>query len=124
MIAVNGKRISTEEEFREAEMTSAGKAMSVTVLRDNKEVELNVTPSRSTRWMLGISCATAILDGVKNSSPAHTAGFLKGDEILAVNSKPITGFTEIRKTVSESTDDPVIFTVKKKQRRYLAHHFT
>jgi regulator of sigma E protease len=113
VIAVNGKRISTEEEFREAEMTSAGKVMSVTVLRDNKEVELKVTPSRATRWMLGISCATAILDGVKNDSPAHTAGFLKGDEILEVNSKPITGFTEIRKTVSESTDDPVIFTVKR-----------
>ena len=113
VLAVNGKQVSTEEEFREVEMTSAGKTMSVTVLRDNKEVELKVTPSRSMRWMLGISCATSILDGVKSSCLAHTAGFLKGDEILEVNSKPVTGFTDIRKAVSESTDDPVIFTVKR-----------
>jgi len=111
---VNGKRISTENEFREVEVVNAGKEISFTVLRDNKEVELKVTPSRVSRRMLGISCATAILDGVKNNSIASSSGFMKGDEILEINSKPVTGFTDIRKFVADSKDDETcIFTVKR-----------
>jgi len=111
--AVNGKRISAEDEFREVEAVNPGKEISLTVLRDNKEVELKVTPSRVTRWMLGISCATAILDGVKNNSIASNAGFMKGDEVIEINSIPVTGFSDIRKLVVESKDETCIVTVKR-----------
>ncbi len=113
VVAVNGKRISTEDEFREVENMSAGKEMLLTVLRDGKEVELKVTPYKPARWMLGLSCATAILDGVKRNSFASKAGFIKGDEIIEVNSKPVTGFTDIRKLVIESGEETDIFTVKR-----------
>ncbi|MEB2309486.1 MAG: RIP metalloprotease RseP [Candidatus Brocadiaceae bacterium] len=113
VVAVNGKKISTEDEFREIEAASAGKEIALTVLRDNKEVELKVTPFKSTRWMLGLSCATAILDGVKNSSLASEAGFIKGDEIAEVNSKPVTGFTDIRKLVLGSEEETIVFTIKR-----------
>ncbi|TVM04239.1 MAG: hypothetical protein CV087_00955 [Candidatus Brocadia sp. WS118] len=113
IVAVNGKRISTEDEFREAEGMSFGKEMALTVLRDNKEVELKVTPYKSTRWMLGLSCATAILDGVKNNSLASKAGFRKGDEIVEVNSTPVTGFADIRRMIIDSGKEPCIFTVKR-----------
>ena len=111
--AVNGKRISTEDEFREVEVANAGKGISLTVLRDNKEVELKAIPSRVTRRMLGISCATAILDGVKNNSIASSAGLMKGDEVLEINSIPVTGFSDIRKLVVESKDEICIVTVKR-----------
>ncbi|MBI5796930.1 MAG: RIP metalloprotease RseP, partial [Planctomycetes bacterium] len=111
--AVNGKRISAEDEFREVEAVNPGNEISLTVLRDNKEVELKVIPSRVTRWMLGISCATAILDGVKNNSIASNAGFMKGDEVLEINSIPVTGFSDIRKLVVESKDESCIVTVKR-----------
>ena len=111
--AVNGKRISTEDEFREVEVVNAGKGISLTVLRDNKEVELKAIPSRVTRRMLGISCATAILDGVKNNSIASSAGLMKGDEVLEINSIPVTGFSDIRKLVVESKDETCIVTVKR-----------
>ena len=111
--AVNGKRISTEDEFREVEVVNAGKEISLTVLRDNKEVELKAIPSRVTRRMLGISCATAILDGVKNNSIASSAGLMKGDEVLEINSIPVTGFSDIRKLVVESKDEICIVTVKR-----------
>ncbi len=111
--AVNGKRISVEDEFREVEAVNPGKEISLTVLRDNKEVELKVTPSRVARRMLGISCATAILDGVKNNSIASSAGFMKGDEVLEINSIPVTGFSDIRKFVVESKDETCIATVKR-----------
>ena len=111
--AVNGKRISAEDEFREVEVVKAGKELSLTVLRDNKEVELKVTPSSVSRRMLGISCATAILDGVKNNSIASNAGFMKGDEVLEINSIPVTGFSDIRKLVVESKEETCIVTVKR-----------
>ncbi|MFN3533212.1 MAG: RIP metalloprotease RseP [Candidatus Brocadia sp.] len=113
IVAVNGKRISTEDEFREVEAASPGKKIALTVLRDDKEVELKVIPFKSTRWMLGLSCATAIIDGVKNNSLASKAGFQKGDEIVEVNSKPVTGFTDIRKLVIDSEEETIVFTVKR-----------
>ncbi|TLD41284.1 MAG: Membrane-associated zinc metalloprotease [Candidatus Jettenia ecosi] len=113
VVAVNGKRISTEDEFREVEASNPGKEMSVIVLRDNKEVELKVTPSKATRWMLGISCASTILEGVKDDSSASKAGLKEGDEILEVNSKPVTGFTDIKNLVINSEEETCVFTMKR-----------
>lgn len=113
IIAVNGKRITTEDEFREVEATSPGKEIVLTVLRDNEELELKVVPFKATRWMLGLSCATAIIDGVKNNSLASKAGFLKGDEIVEVNSKYVTGFADIRKLVIDSEEETIVFTIKR-----------
>ncbi|MEP9409954.1 MAG: RIP metalloprotease RseP [Candidatus Brocadia sp.] len=113
IIAVNGKRISTEDEFREVESMNPGKEITLTVLRDNKEMELKVVPFKSTRWMLGLSCATAIIDSVKKNSLASRVGFLKGDEIVEVNSKPVAGFTDIRKLVIDSEEETVVFTVER-----------
>ncbi len=115
VVAVNGKRISTEDEFREIEMQNPGKEISVVVLRDKREVELKITPYKSCRWMLGLSCATARIDGVRNDSLAMNAGFLKGDEITEVNAKPVTGFSEIGKLVleSESESETYAFTIKR-----------
>ncbi|MBE7445287.1 MAG: RIP metalloprotease RseP [Planctomycetia bacterium] len=121
VVAVNGKRISTEDEFREAEAVSPAKEMVITVLRDNKEVELNVAPFKSARWMLGLSGATAILDGVKNNSLASKAGFVKGDEIVEVNSQPVMGFTDIRRQVIDSEEKTCIFTVKRNDKITLIH---
>jgi regulator of sigma E protease len=113
VVAVNGNHISTEDEFREIEASSAGKEMLITVLRDNKEIELKVTPSKATRWMLGISCATATLDGVKNNSLASKTGLIKGDEIIEINSKPVTGFTSIKNLIIGSEDENCIISVKR-----------
>lgn len=113
VVAVNGKRISTEDEFREVEASNPGKEISVTVLRDNKEVELKVIPSKATRWMLGISCASTILEGVKDDSSASKAGLKEEDEILEVNSKPVTGFTDIKNLVINSEEETCVFTIKR-----------
>lgn len=116
VVAVNGKRISTEDEFREIEVKNPEREIALTVLRDNKEVELKVIPHKVTRWMLGISCATALLDGVKENSVASNAGLMKGDEILEVNSQSVTGFTEIRNLVVKSEKETIVFTVKRNDR--------
>ncbi|BBO17303.1 conserved hypothetical protein [Candidatus Brocadia pituitae] len=115
IVAVNGKQIATEDEFREVEATSPGKEIALTVLRGNEEKRLKVVPFQSTRWMLGLSCATAILDGVKNNSIAIKAGFRKGDEIVEVNAKPVTGFSDVRNLIMSAEEETIVFTVKKNE---------
>ncbi|MBM4054518.1 MAG: RIP metalloprotease RseP [Planctomycetes bacterium] len=113
IVAVNGKRISSESEFREVESQSTGKEITLAVLRNNEEINLKITPSKISRWMLGLSCASSVIDGVKNQSLAHKAGLMKGDEILEVNSKPIIGFTGLRKAFMDIEDKTCILTVKR-----------
>jgi regulator of sigma E protease len=109
--AVNGKSISTESEFREIEGASPGKELVLTVLRDSEEIDLKVTASVVARWMIGLSCATTKIDGVKKDSFAHSLGLEKGDEIIKVNSQDVKGLTELLNTIKDSPDGIVTLQV-------------
>ncbi|GJQ49935.1 MAG: RIP metalloprotease RseP [Planctomycetia bacterium] len=113
VVAVNGKRITSESEFREVESQSAGKEITLTLLRNGEEIKVKVTPSKISRWMLGLSGASSIIDGVKYKSIASKAGLMKGDEIIEVNSNPIIGFTGFKNTFMEYEDKTCILTVKR-----------
>ncbi|MHC4182738.1 MAG: RIP metalloprotease RseP, partial [Planctomycetota bacterium] len=111
--AVNGKSISTESEFREIEGASPGKELVLTVLRDSEEIDLKVTASVVARWMIGLSCATTKIDGVKKDSFAHSLGLEKGDEIIKVNSQEVKGLTELLNTIKDSPDGIVTLQVER-----------
>lgn len=113
VVAVNGKRIASESEFREVESQSAGKEITLTLLRNSEEIEVKAIPSKISRWMLGLSGASSIIDGVKYNSIASKAGLMKGDEIIEVNSNPIIGFTGFRNAFMEYEDKTCILTVKR-----------
>jgi len=113
VVAVNGKPISSELEFREIVSESAGEEIKITVLRNGKEVTLSVTPSKSTRWMLGLSCATSVIKAVKKNSLASRAGLMTGDEIIEVNSKPVNGFTDVKNLIRNIEDNTCILTIKR-----------
>ncbi|MBW7943277.1 MAG: RIP metalloprotease RseP [Candidatus Kuenenia stuttgartiensis] len=113
VVAVNGKRITSESEFREVESQSAGKEITLTLLRNGEEIKVKVTPSKISRWMLGLSGASSIIDGVKYKSIASKAGLMKGDEIIEVNSNPIIGFTGFKNTFMAYEDKTCILTVKR-----------
>lgn len=113
VVAVNGKRITSESEFREVESQSAGKEITLTLLRNGEEIKVKVTPSKISRWMLGLSGASSIIDGVKYNSIASKAGLMKGDEIIEVNSNPIIGFTGFKNTFMAYEDKTCILTVKR-----------
>jgi len=109
--AVNGKSISTESEFREIEGANPGKELLITVLRDSDEIDLKVTASVVARWMIGLSCATTKIAGVKKGSIAHSLGLEKGDEIVKVNSQDVKGLTELLNTIKDSPDGMVTLQV-------------
>ncbi len=111
ILEVNGKKIITENDFREIELASPGKELNITVLRDDRKIDVKVTPSVVARWMIGLSCATTKLDGVKNDSLAYSLGLQKGDEIVKVNFQDVEGFTELINTIKDSSNGIVTLQV-------------
>jgi regulator of sigma E protease len=109
--AVNGKSISTENDFREMEGTNPGKELILTVLRDNNAIDLKVTPSVVARWMIGLSCASTKIEGIKKDSLAKSLGLKKGDEIVSVNTKDVTGFSELVNIVDNSPDGKITLKI-------------
>ncbi len=111
ILEVNGNKIITENDFREIELANPGKELILTVLRDDKEIDVKVTPSVVARWMIGLSCATTKIDSVKDDSFANSLGLKKGDEIVKVNSQDVRGFTELINTIKDSPDGIVTLQV-------------
>jgi len=113
ILEVNGKAIATVNEFREIVNANPGKELNLSVLRNDQKRDIKVTPSVVTRWMIGLSCATSKLDGVKKDSFAHSLGLEKGDEIVKVNSDNVHGFSELINRIKESPDGIITLQVNR-----------
>ncbi len=113
ILAVNGKAIATANDFREIVNTNPGRELNLSVLRNDQDIDIKVTPSVVTRWIIGLSCATSKLDGVKKDSFAHSLGLEKGDEIVKVNTHDVHGFSELINTIKDSPDGIITLLVKR-----------
>ncbi|MGR3294317.1 MAG: RIP metalloprotease RseP [Candidatus Scalindua sp.] len=113
ILAVNGKAIATLNDFRKIVNANPGKELNLSVLRNDQKRDIKVTPSVVTRWMIGLSCATSKLDGVKKDSLAYSIGLEKGDEIVNVNSQNIHGFSELINTIKEAPDGIITLQVNR-----------
>lgn len=111
VIAVNGKKINTENDFREIEGGSLGKELIITVLRDSERIDLKITPSAVARLMIGLSCATSKIDGIKKDSLADSIGLKRGDEIVKVNTQDVKGFSELNNALNNSQDGKITLEV-------------
>ncbi len=104
ILEVNGKTVATDSEFREIVQANPGKELSLTVLREDQNIDIKVTPSVVTRWMIGLSCATSKIDSVKKGSLAYSLGLEKGDEVVKVNSQDVKGFKELKELMKNAPD--------------------
>ena len=111
VIAVNGKKINTENDFREIEGGSLGKEFIITVLRDSERIDLKITPSAVARLMIGLSCATTKIDGIKRDSLADSIGLKRGDEIVKVNTQDVKGFSGLNNALNNSQDGEITLEV-------------
>ena len=113
ILEVNGKAVANTSEFRGIVQANPGKELSLTVLRDDQDIDIKVTPAAVTRWMIGLSCATSEIDGVKKDSLAYSLGLEKGDKIVKVNSQSVHGFSELINTIKELPDGIVTLQVNR-----------
>lgn len=111
ILAINGQPVDSEIEFRNIERVNAGKEIVLTVLRGNEELDIKVTPTSIARWLIGLTCATTIIEGVKNNSLAQSIGLKKGDKIDKVNSQKVSGFTTLVNMLSGPPDGKIYLEI-------------
>jgi regulator of sigma E protease len=111
ILKIDGEALTTASDFREIVRKSPGKELNLTVLRDDQEIDIKVTPSVVSRWMIGLSCATTTIDGVKNDSLAYSLGLEKGDKIVKVNTQDVKGFNELNESMINAPDGIITLQV-------------
>ncbi len=111
VIAVNGRKINTENDFRKIEGGSLGKELIITVLRDSERIDLKVIPSAVARLMIGLSCATSKIDGIKRDSLADSIGLKRDDEIVKINTQDVKGFSGLNNALNNSQDGKITLEV-------------
>jgi regulator of sigma E protease len=93
IVAIDGQEVERWHDVAFAIMTSIGRAVPVVVERDGRRLELSVTPVKPPSFEFGdAGIYPKILPrvGVVNAdSPAAAAGLLPGDEIRAVDGRPL-----------------------------------
>jgi regulator of sigma E protease len=57
---------------------------------------------------------TTEIGQVREGSPAHVAGLMKGDVILSVQGEPTESWTEIKALVQDQAGNPLVFSIKRR----------
>jgi len=102
VIAVNETPIETWDDFLELISKNINETISITVIRETKELSINVVVDPDS---LGImNRVPPILGVVKHGGPASEAGMAEGDRVVAVNSQEVHSWYELVAMVRESAD--------------------
>ena len=141
--SIDGQPVENNQELRlRVANIRPGEAIDVTVWRDGRERELDITlaefptdeaiargPKTSERTPLGISVEEltpaiaaqldigpstkgVVIAKVKPGSPAAEAGLRPGDVITEAARKPLTGLADFRAVVAEADDGAILFLVE------------
>jgi regulator of sigma E protease len=125
ILAIEGEAVQSFPDVQKAFAKKAGVAMRVTVDRDGKSVDVNVTPSDETEVVepselelfehvgrVGIAptFAAAVVGISRTDSPAYRAGLRTFDRITAVNGRKVDTFVDLQRMLSQNRGDNVVLT--------------
>lgn len=113
--SINGKSIDTWENLVYSIAFSRSDKVSIEIERNgeliSKEVVVTPDPETGVR-ILGVYCKETIkVDRVLKNSPAEKAGLEAGDRIIEVNGKKVFRLEPLIKTIRDSEDVEIVFTV-------------
>jgi regulator of sigma E protease len=115
IVRLDGKWNPTWETVELKEISSAYRTMHLTIDRNGKRFETNVTPILSERYGVGWAGwdekGQVQLAGVEAGYPAEKSGLKKGDLIVAVNGVPIHSPTKFQELIKTSGGKPVTVDV-------------
>ena len=94
--------------FREAIKNANRKPVSITVLRDGKEVKIDpITPNKHD--VIGVqvqpATGTPVICSTLPDSPATSANIIKGSRLASVNGEPIASWADLQQALAEITSD-------------------
>ena len=118
ILSVGGEAVDTWEDLFIAVGTRAGRAASVTLLRDGQTRAVSVTPPSETRFevddIIGMLPNTsAIVSSVIAGEPAESAGLKAGDVVLAVNGEPMVTRSQLIAAISRNGGREIDLTIKR-----------
>jgi len=108
IININGNDISYYHEVQENIAVNAEKSLPITVDRDGKIINLQVTPAldkSSGAGKIGVYFWTdCVIDNVMEGSPAQKAGLLPDDIIIAANNMPVRNTVDLVKIIDQKPE--------------------
>jgi len=108
IIEIDGNKVSYFHEIQENIAANPNKPLPVTVERDGKIIQLQVTPSlekSSGAGKIGVAYwADLIIESVKAGSPAEKAGLKAGDIITSANGQLLRNNSDLKKALDQEPD--------------------
>jgi len=117
VVVVNGREVPTWEAFDLAIASQPGRTLDVTVVRDNSEQRLRVTPDSDGKYEVGrIGVFPNVhprVQSVRPGEPAATAGVKQGDIVEAVNGEPVYLARHLSEAIGKHAGTPITLSVKR-----------
>jgi regulator of sigma E protease len=115
IVSVGSRDVNTWEQFLIAVGTRANRETPIGLLRDGREMTVNVTPAPQTKFEVGdigvLPDVHPHVISVLPGSPAERAGLKAGDIVLAVDGAPITFPKELIDAISKKANIPVTLSL-------------
>lgn len=121
---IDGDSIEAFKDLQKIISRRIGQELTFTVTRDGGDVTLKATPElrqvddnlngKSCRPVIGILFSPrARVGSVLPDSPAADAGFIAGDEIIAINGKKVEYHLEVAKVIKQQVGQGIDFTINR-----------
>ena len=118
---VNGDEVENWDEIHFAVLTSPEKPMDLQIRRGTEQLMIRLTPTKLPKYEIGdaglIPTILPRVAQVVDGSPAEEAGFEPGDEIVAVDGRSLSKWTEFVEHIESHPDEAVEVEVHRKRDR-------
>jgi regulator of sigma E protease len=117
IVSVNGRPVSTWEQFEIAVSTKPDREIEIGLLRNGLEQTRKVTPAvvRQSRFELGdigvLPNAHPFVRSVQIGGAAEKAGVKTGDVVLTVNGQPITFSYQLKEAIAKHPEELITLTI-------------
>jgi regulator of sigma E protease len=115
VLTVAGRETRTWEEFDMAIGSRPGRPVTVTVVRDNREQSLSVTPDAEGKFEIGrIGVFPKVhprVQTVRHGDPADAAGVKPGDVVIAVTGEAVQLARQLSEAIGRHPDRPITLSI-------------